>query len=239
MECKRIQELVGAYLYGDLAPEEMMSVRLHAQQCASCREDIESRGRIVSALPNVVPELSDQERMQIAWSVKGAVRRSRPAFQFGWGHAVTAALVVVAGLAVGATVLMHSPKSSNTRPAPARDAASASVKIEEVTGKDARKGGAQVAAGTQATNDDGRVHRKKRRPTTTETMAQQALRGLAVAGRKKDGDEQRSKTILPDDPATVTDTPEKSEPKPNGEAQQLPKPSDPNNAQTSPDDKTQ
>jgi len=73
---------MGAYLYGDLAPEEMRDLRVHAQDCVLCREDLATRGRVVSSLSDEAPSLSDADRQRIAWSVKGAIRkqqaRSRP-----------------------------------------------------------------------------------------------------------------------------------------------------------------
>ncbi len=77
MKCRQAQELMGAYLYGDLAPEEMRELRLHAQDCALCREDLAARGRVVSSLSDATPELSDEDRQRIAWSVKGAVSRQQ------------------------------------------------------------------------------------------------------------------------------------------------------------------
>jgi anti-sigma factor RsiW len=77
MKCKQAQDLIGAYIYGDLAAEEMRDLRVHTQDCALCREDLASRGRIISALDDTVPMLTDEERLRIAWSVKGAVRKEQ------------------------------------------------------------------------------------------------------------------------------------------------------------------
>lgn len=77
MKCREAQELMGAYLYGDLASEEMHELRIHAQDCALCREDLATRGRVISSLSDAAPVLSDTDRQRIAWSVKGAVRRKQ------------------------------------------------------------------------------------------------------------------------------------------------------------------
>ncbi|NLN76493.1 MAG: hypothetical protein GX139_09290 [Armatimonadetes bacterium] len=77
MNCRQARELMGAYLYGDLAPEQMREVRVHAKDCRACRADLLSRGRVVSSLNDATPTLSDMDRQRIAWSVKGAVNRQQ------------------------------------------------------------------------------------------------------------------------------------------------------------------
>jgi hypothetical protein len=105
MKCRQAQELMGAYLYGDLAPEEMRDLRTHAQDCVLCREDLATRGRVVSSLDDSPPTLSDDDRQRIAWSVKGAIRkqqtRSRPlALRLAPTFALAAA-VLAAGFLAG------------------------------------------------------------------------------------------------------------------------------------------
>ena len=112
MKCRQAQELMGAYLYGDLAPEEMRDLRVHSQDCAVCREDLAARGRIVSSLGDATPELNDTDRQRIAWSVNGAVSsrevERRPlALRFAPALALAAA-VLVAGFALG-RIAPHSP----------------------------------------------------------------------------------------------------------------------------------
>ncbi len=115
MKCRQAQDLIGAYIYGDLTPDEMRDLRVHAQQCALCREDLASRGRIVSSLDSSVPELSDEDRQRISWSVKGAIRKeqleSRPLIRrLVPAFALTG--VLVAGIVVG--------KYMTTQPEPPR-----------------------------------------------------------------------------------------------------------------------
>lgn len=74
MNCRQAKDLMGAYLYGDLEPDQMRELRIHAKDCTGCREDLLSRGKVVSALNEAVPAISDADRQRIAWSVKGAVR---------------------------------------------------------------------------------------------------------------------------------------------------------------------
>lgn len=72
--CKKIAGMIGAYIYGDLSPEEMRAVRLHAEECDVCSREIEARIRTISLMPTDVPELSDEERRRVMWTVKGAVK---------------------------------------------------------------------------------------------------------------------------------------------------------------------
>lgn len=101
MKCKDIKDLIGPYLYGDLSPEEMRAVRTHAQLCEVCSEDISSRGALIGALANRAPELTDDERQRIAWSVKGAIRakeREKSLFGFRFTPAYGLAAVVIVGM---------------------------------------------------------------------------------------------------------------------------------------------
>lgn len=77
--CKKINGLIGAYIYGDLTPEEMKRVRLHAAECKKCADEIAAQSRVVSIIPSEPPKLTDEERMRIAWTVKGAIRTKQQA----------------------------------------------------------------------------------------------------------------------------------------------------------------
>lgn len=101
MKCKDIRDLIGPYLYGDLLPEEMRAVRTHAQLCEACREDISTQGMLIGSLGNRAPELTDDERQRILWSVKGAVRaqeRERYIFGFRFSPAYALAAAVIIGM---------------------------------------------------------------------------------------------------------------------------------------------
>ena len=50
MKCRHVREMMGAYLYGDLDADDMREVRMHTQECVDCKEDLESRGRVISSL---------------------------------------------------------------------------------------------------------------------------------------------------------------------------------------------
>jgi hypothetical protein len=136
MKCRQAQDLMGAYLYGDLAPEEMRELRLHTQDCALCREDLAARGRVVSSLSDAAPKLSDEDRQRIAWSVKGAVTRreleERPLLlRLAPGLALAAA-VLVAGFALG-RVTPHTARHVAGSGAPDTDqpVPEANVKVTE------------------------------------------------------------------------------------------------------------
>lgn len=138
MKCKQVQELMGAYLYGDIAPEEMRELRLHSQDCTLCREDLATRGRVVSSLSDAVPMLSDADRQRIAWSVKGATRRPKvKPRSLAWRLAPVLG-VVVAVLLVGFVaghLVTRSSRSQVARTPANHGRPMAKIEIKETTPK--------------------------------------------------------------------------------------------------------
>jgi len=129
---------MGAYLYGDLAPEEMRDLRLHTQDCAICREDLAARGRIVSSLADTTPELTDADRQRIAWSVKGAVSRrdyqERPLILRLAPGLALAAGVLIAGFALGRVAPHHAKHVASSRtPSSEQVVPGAHVEVTEKT----------------------------------------------------------------------------------------------------------
>ena len=229
MKCKQVQEMMGAYLYGDLAPDEMKEIRLHTAQCDACRADVESRGRVVALLPDKAPELSDEDRMQIAWAVKGAVRNAAAQPGFGWGRAVAVATVVLAGLAVGALVLFNTSK----RPPPGAQAQerapAAAVKIVEIHPSRPKK----TPEKTTPT-----VQQEESSPTKESTPNPDSIAGairraatLAITGSRH----PNGKKTVPEKPAAIVEEPKAPEAAPAKEGEKLPKPADTNDAQTTPE----
>jgi len=103
MKCDQIRELMGAFLYGDLSPDEMREVRAHAQACGDCKQDLETRTSVVTAIGGKAPALSDSERQRVAWAVRGAVSRAsepEPA-RSRWLPAFGVAMAVIAGHRAG------------------------------------------------------------------------------------------------------------------------------------------
>ena len=104
MKCKHVREMMGAYLYSDLAPEEMRRLREHVERCAECREDLHGRGTVAASLDDTAGTLTDQDRQEITWSVKGAVRakqrQSRP-LALRLAPTFGVAVVLLLGFAIG------------------------------------------------------------------------------------------------------------------------------------------
>lgn len=145
MKCRQAQDLIGAYIYGDLAPEEMRDLRLHAQECALCREDLASRGRIISSLDDNVPELTDEERQRIAWSVKGAVRKEQfqqKPFMLRLVPTFAVAGVLIAGILVGRHMLTRTEPSHSRM---AKDLKNPKVQVQELPAPDKNADPTQVA----------------------------------------------------------------------------------------------
>jgi len=108
--CKKIAEMIGAYIYGDLSPVEMRTVRLHAEECEACSSEIEERIRTISLIPADVPVLSDEDRRRVMWTVKGAIKAKcdsqrfilfRPSFARGFALAAVILAAFVGGAFVG------------------------------------------------------------------------------------------------------------------------------------------
>lgn len=116
MKCKKVRELMGAYVYGDLAPHEMKDIRLHAQECAECCEELRTRALVVDAIPSAAPSLSDDDRQRIMWSVKGAIKakeREERSVLLRVAPAFGLAAVLALGLGIGAII-----SSNHTKPPP-------------------------------------------------------------------------------------------------------------------------
>lgn len=145
MKCRQAQDLIGAYIYGDLAPDEMRDLRVHAQECTLCREDLASRGRIISSLDDSVPVLTDEDRQRIAWSVRGAVRKQqseRKPLARRLIPALALSAVLAAGIFVGRYVVMQSQPTAHKV---VKDASSPSVKVQELPPADNNPNANQIA----------------------------------------------------------------------------------------------
>ncbi len=101
-ECRNLKDMFVAYVYGDLPADDMRVVRLHAELCDDCRREIAALKRTLSLIPADVPDLTDEERLRIMWSVKGAVKagrkaevRSTLAGKLIWGFAGASLIVAV------------------------------------------------------------------------------------------------------------------------------------------------
>ena len=113
MKCGNVQELLGGYLYGDLAPHEMKDVRLHLLDCEQCRDDVRTRGLVIDAIPTGVPQLGDEDRQRIMWSVKGAIRareRDERSVLLRVAPAFGLAAVLALGLGIGALISANHTK---------------------------------------------------------------------------------------------------------------------------------
>jgi hypothetical protein len=104
--CKKITDLFGAYIYGDLSPDEMRRIRTHVEQCEECARDLEARTRVVEMVPRDVPSLSDEDRQRIMWSVKGAIKAKQEPkrsciFSSAYVRGFAVAAIVIAAFAGG------------------------------------------------------------------------------------------------------------------------------------------
>jgi anti-sigma factor (TIGR02949 family) len=109
VECREVEELLGAYLDGELEPAVSTSVRDHTDTCAACRQrlaNLESIGRMVRRAPYY--QAPDGLRARVMQA------RARSATTPHW-LAWAAAAVVVASL-TGSIVFVRSSKRAAQGP---------------------------------------------------------------------------------------------------------------------------
>lgn len=235
MKCKQVRELAGPYLYGDLTPEEMKQVRLHTQECECCRNEIRSQGAVISAIPAEAPELTDEDRQRIAWTVKGAIwageqERQTSRFRFPLAYALAGA-VVIAMIAIQVKGIMHKqpriPESNVvitevTKPKPKNNS---NVDKPELT---------KPEADTQANIPDYPVYVGHRHRRTHIAQDLNALRNFApVAARNR----EKPAVAKPEPPANEATTPENPKVRVDNGDVKLPEPTSSNDAQTAPTEK--
>ncbi|MEN6520868.1 MAG: zf-HC2 domain-containing protein [Armatimonadota bacterium] len=106
--CKKITGMIGAYVYGDLSPDEMRYVRLHAEECSKCSHEIEDRIRTIALIPTDTPKLTDEERQRVMWTVKGAIRAKSERRGFSLFRPTFTLTLLLAAAFVGGAMLGYS-----------------------------------------------------------------------------------------------------------------------------------
>lgn len=238
MKCRQVRKLMGAYLYGDLEPEEMRDIRLHVQVCDECRADMESRGLVISSLNAQAPVLNDHDKQHIARSVKEAVagsgredinlnRANEPGTSlWRWRAASAVALAgfVLAGFAIGRHIGSGLFAGSNR---PTLDSASkARVTITEA---------APITSSDNTTTASQDIHRSKSRSKKIENMADYARRMAipAVAGpTDRNSNQDKRRHVIPDEPLSEAGQSDIKKEQEKKDATKLPRPTGLNDAQT-------
>lgn len=249
MKCRQARDLIGAYLYGDLAPEEMRDLRVHAQECAVCREDLASRGRIVSSLDDTIPTLTEEEKQRVAWSVRGAVRKEQlrrkplgrrlvPAFAL--------AGVLIAAITVGRFVVMRSGHPATAKMA--KGPAGASVRVKELPPADNSSKSSQLTDQVSEliqslmnptatfqppdrTSGSARSQNPDRRSMIPPESAFKVTEHQIPPAAQQPPAPDANSTDVPKDSGTAVN---KTETGGGSEATQLPRVTDPKNAETTP-----
>jgi len=120
---RHVHDVIGAYVYNALTPEETRQVRDHLDQCAECREDMESQASAISCIPDTSRSLTELDKERIRWSVIGAVRREPTVRAPFWGivrglsAAAAVACIFAAGIFVGARLVGQPEGLPPLRPA--------------------------------------------------------------------------------------------------------------------------
>ena len=236
MKCKEIKELVGAYLYGDLSPEEMREVRLHAKECGECREDLQTRTTAIASISDRVPELTDVEKQKIAWFVEGAVRRraDKPPIRLRLAPVFGGVIVIAAAVAIGALIASNLARPAvqqadrqETKP-PVR----ATVKIQEEPAGAPPKDTSETAR--NKTEDTAKESEALWITNTIADAMQSALRqGGGIASRSRT-ETPRTKVVPNEVPEEVSTPSESPKDELDKTPTKLPEPSNLNDARTSP-----
>jgi len=245
MKCGHIREMMGAYLYGDLSPVEMNEVRLHIRECSQCREDLAEQKHIISLISDSAPQLTDEERERIAWTIKGAVRFGNRTHlvaglrsQFVRPLALSAVLAV--SLAIGILVsmriirvpLISIPGASvitSKRSEPARDESKTHPKgIVKITEEETDSVGKEVSR-TRDAAERPALRRKHVYPV--DRFATVVRRGATFGTAARNGSKSTHEEKLTSEEPVIIANPDYA---PEGNLK-LPEPTDLNDAQTSSD----
>lgn len=231
---------MGAYLYGDLAADEMRELRVHAQDCALCREDLATRGRVVSSLSGAVPVLSDSDAQRIARSVKGAIRkqevRTRP-LVLRLAPAFALAAAVLAGGFLAGKMANRPPQQTakaprtHVRPEP-------KVEIKEIPSDPAKTG--------KAADKLIDILRTITPPATISGTSRQTTTGRGQTNMRRNANPQSDNVKMIREPRAATDNstapkdfgpgPKNTETGTTSGDTKLPRVTDPKNAETTPSD---
>lgn len=98
--CRRWRELLGAYLFGHVSPEERVGLEAHLDGCAECRAELAELRPVSGALAAADPThlgAPPEPPAELADRVFASVRAARRAHRRRrWGVALAAAIVAVA-----------------------------------------------------------------------------------------------------------------------------------------------
>ncbi len=115
MDCTQARETLLPYLLGELSPEEMMEIGQHLHSCSDCsleKNKLASHITKIVAAFNVVPDCLDESFAQrIAAQLP---ERKQPVWAVRWRWSYTAAVAVVACLAMVALLLLYQPGPPRT-----------------------------------------------------------------------------------------------------------------------------
>lgn len=197
---------MGPYVYGDLSPDEMRSVRLHAAQCETCRKDLQSRGAAVSLIGRDVPELTDTEKQRIAWFVEGAVHATgaRTPLRLRLAVAFGGVLLAAAGIAVGVLLASNlaGGRVQQVEKPGSRPAVRAVVEVQEELPTAPDKHKSDTTVGKVA--DSGEESRPRRVAEAVTKAVNSALRVGAGVASRRGTESQRSR--IPSDEVTQEDS---------------------------------
>src|SRR4051812_11779057 len=102
MECRRAENLVDAYLDGELDPVHTMEVEGHLQECGRCMGVLEGRKSLQQALRQHLPYFEAPAALRQRIAVSRPARNYRP-----WIQALAACVLVAVGLLAWQEMVQH------------------------------------------------------------------------------------------------------------------------------------
>ena len=101
LECREVQELLSAWLDGELAPEEQGLLAAHLKSCAGCRRE---EGQL-RALDSALLELAAPVPPRLAEKVLARLREQQaPRGRRPWWQSLAVAASLVLGIVLGGSV---------------------------------------------------------------------------------------------------------------------------------------
>ncbi len=102
MRCQQIQELLSAYLDGEVEPSQQSQIKVHLETCPACRgqwEDLVASVALLRGLPEVSPPAFFREQLRLKLESRSFSAPRRRSW-FGWPRFIAAAAVLMVALSV-------------------------------------------------------------------------------------------------------------------------------------------
>ncbi len=110
-KCRRIQDLIGPYVYDELSEAEQRTVENHLRGCERCRAEAEALRALVARLPTALGEVPPGADQRVLREVQQRLAVRRPALP----GALRPVLLAAAALALGVWIGSRLPRTGPAR----------------------------------------------------------------------------------------------------------------------------